>query len=86
MVIAITEQNFNQEKLKQVIGSFGKGLNASALANAAAKGNSNDFVEKNLKPEQKAEIERVLSDKNAMKQLLASPQAQRIMKMLNKEK
>ncbi len=82
----MTEQNFDQEKLKQVIGSFGKGLNASALANAAAKGNLNDFVEKNLKPEEKAQIERVLSDKNAMKQLLASPQAQRIMKMLNKEK
>lgn len=82
----MTEQNFNPEKLKQVINSFDTGLNASALANAAAKGNLNDFVEKSLKPEQKAEIQRVLSDKNAMKQLLASPQAQRIMKMLNKEK
>lgn len=86
VVIAIAEQNFNPEKLKQVICSFDTGLNASALANAAAKGNLNDFVEKNLRPEQKAEIQRMLSDKKAVEQILASPQAQRIMKMLNKEK
>lgn len=82
----MTEQNFNPERLKEVIGSFGGNINASALAGAAAKGNLNEFVEKNLKPEEKAEIERILSDKKAMQQLLSSPQAQWIMKMLNKEK
>ena len=82
----MTKQNFNPERLKEVIGSLGGGVDASALASAASKGNLSDFVEKNLKPEQKAEIARMLSDKKAMQQLLSSQQAQRIMKMLNKEK
>lgn len=82
----MTEQNFNPQKLKEVIGSLGGGVDAAALANAAASGDLSGFVEKNLKPEQKAEITRLLSDKKAMQQVLSSPQAQRIMKMLNKEK
>lgn len=82
----MTEQNFNPEKLREIIGSFDTGLSSSALADAAAKGNLSGFVEKNLTSKQKAEIERVLRDKKALQQLLSSPQAQRIMKMLNKEK
>lgn len=81
MVISITEQDFSKENLK----SFASSPLGDELKKAASKGDVNSFAQKHLSKEQKAQFDRIINDKEAMKKLLASPQAQMIAKML-KEK
>lgn len=43
-------------------------------------GNAQDYIEKNLSDEQKKKLENVLSDKQALKEILSSPAALELIK------
>ncbi len=45
-------------------------------------GNAQDYIEKNLSDEQKKKLENVLSDKQALKEILSSPAALELIKKL----
>ncbi len=44
-----------------------------------------DYLKKNLSPSQSKKLQEVLSDKNAIEQLLSTPQAQELLKMFTEE-
>ena len=68
----------DERKINEAMGSFSSN---EKLKNAAKSGNI-DEVLKNLSPEQAAMLNKVLSDKNATREILSSPQAAAIMKAL----
>ncbi len=45
-------------------------------------GNVENYIENNLSPEQKKKLENVLSDKQALKEILSSPAALELIKKL----
>jgi len=45
-----------------------------------------DFLMKKLNPSQNQRLQEVLSDKNALKQLLSTPQAQELLKKFTEDK
>ena len=69
----------DERKINDAFGSFAG--NNEKLKNAAKSGDVEQVL-KNLTPEQAATLKKVLADKNAAKEILASPQAAAIMKML----
>ena len=69
----------DERKINEAFGAFA-GDNEK-LKNAAKSGNIEQVL-KNLTPDQATMLQKVLADKNAAKEILASPQAAAIMKAL----
>ena len=69
----------DERKFNEAFDSFAG--NNEKLKSAAKSGNIEQVL-KNLSPDQAAMLQKVLSDKNATKEILASPQAAAIMKAL----
>ena len=50
------------------------------------KNEAQDFLRKNLNPSQTKRLQEIMSDKNALAQLLATPQAQELLKKFTEDK
>ena len=50
------------------------------------KNEAQDFLRKNLNPSQTKKLQEIMSDKNALQQLLATPQAQELLKKFTEDK
>ena len=50
------------------------------------KTEAQDFLRKNLNPSQTKRLQEIMSDKNALQQLLATPQAQELLKKFTEDK
>ena len=50
------------------------------------KNEAQDFLRKNLNPSQTKRLQEIMSDKNALQQLLATPQAQELLKKFTEDK
>lgn len=76
--------NLNDQQLKKIKENFGKDnvKKAKELEHAIKNGESNDFINKNLSPKQSALLQKVLSDKGAAEKLLATEQAQKLLKKM----
>lgn len=86
MVIAIKTDNTNPKSLDEMMKKAGAPFNAGQIRQAAQSGSLESFMQKNLDEKTLAEAKKIMSDKKAMEELLSSPQAKKIMQMLNKEK
>ena len=56
------------------------------MKNEKTKQGAEDYLMKHLKPEQSKKLQDILSDKNAIEQLLSTPQAQSLLKKLMEDK
>ncbi|NCC88168.1 MAG: hypothetical protein EOM05_09955 [Clostridia bacterium] len=76
--------NLNEQQMKKIKENFGKEnvKKAKELERAIKSGESNDFLNKNLNPKQSALLQKVLSDKDAAEKLLATEQAQKLLKKM----
>lgn len=50
------------------------------MRNQKSKKDAQDYLMKQLKPDQSKRLKELLSDKNAMEQMLSTPQAQELLK------
>ena len=75
------EKDFDKQKLLSAIKDLMWNKN---LSDAMAKKDMNGVMSA-LSPEQAKELKEVLSDKVKLQQIMSSPQAQQIMKALNKD-
>lgn len=50
------------------------------------KNEAQDFLRKSLNPSQTKRLQEIMSDKNALQQLLATPQAQELLKKFTEDK
>ncbi len=50
------------------------------MRNQKSKQDAQDYLMKQLKPDQSKRLKELLSDKNAMEQMLSTPQAQELLK------
>lgn len=73
------------EQLDNLLNKASKHLNASPeeLKKAAQSGNMQKLIS-NMSPSQAAQLEKILSDENAAKKLLSTPQAQALLRGLQK--
>lgn len=79
------KQNNNQ--VENLLNSVSKQLGASPEElKSAAQTNDFSSVLENLNPKDAQKLQKVLSDKNAADKLLATPQAQQLLKILLGEK
>ncbi len=78
-------EKISREQLDNLANSAGKQLNTSPeeLKKAAQTGNLKQVFSQ-LTPSQAQQLQKILSDENAAKKLLATPQAQAILRGLNK--
>jgi|GEM_PF-157336 len=76
--------NLNDQQIKKIKEKFGKENveKAQELEQAIKSGKSNDFLNKNLNSKQSALLQKVLSDKDAAEKLLATEQAQKLLKKM----
>ncbi len=58
----------------------------NGIRGQGSKKESEDFLKKKLTPNQSKKLQEVLSDKNAIEQLLSTPQAQELLKMFTEDK
>lgn len=72
-----------QNILNDIIKSSGGKINKDTIKNAAKSGDSSALVN-SLSKEDKQKLSEILSDKQALADVLKSPQAQALMKMLQK--
>lgn len=72
-----------QNILNDIIKSSGGKINKDTIKNAAKSGDSSALVN-SLSKEDKQKLTEILSDKQALADVLKSPQAQALMKMLQK--
>jgi hypothetical protein len=56
------------------------------MKNQKSRQDAQDYLMKQLKPDQSKRLQEVLSDKNAMEQLLSTPQAQALLKKFTEGK
>lgn len=56
------------------------------IKNQKDKTEAQDFLMKKLNPSQSKKLQELMSDKNALAQLLATPQAQELLKKFTEEK
>lgn len=56
------------------------------MKNQKDKNEAQDFLRKNLNPSQTKRLQEIMSDKNALQQLLATPQAQELLKKFTEDK
>ncbi|MDE7390537.1 MAG: hypothetical protein K2M82_06330 [Lachnospiraceae bacterium] len=75
----------NSQQFDNLVNTAGKYLNQDPndLKKAAQSGSMNKLLS-NMSPSQAAQLERILSDENAAKKLLSTPQAQALLRELNK--
>ncbi len=75
----------NNERLDNLVNKASKHLNTSPedLKKAAQSGNIQKLIS-GMSPAQAAQLERILSDENAAKKLLSTPQAQALLRGLQK--
>lgn len=76
-------KNDNQNFFDNLIASSGGKINHKTISNAAKSGDTSELVN-SLSPEDKQKLNNILSDKQALSELLKSPQAQALMKILKK--
>lgn len=76
--------NLNEQQMRKIKENFGKEnvKKAKEIEHAIKSGESNDFLNKNLNPKQSALLQKVLSDKDAAEKLLATEQAQKLLKKM----
>ncbi len=75
------ENNIDRKKLLDAVAQIGKNQKLSnAVANKDMQG-----ILRELDPVQSAELKKLMSDKASLEKLLNSPQAQMIMRSLNKD-
>lgn len=79
------QSQVSNEQIDNLLNKASKHLNSSpeALKNAAQSGNMQKLLS-NMSPSQAAQLEKVLSDENAAKKLLSTPQAQALLRGLQK--
>ena len=56
------------------------------MKNQKDKTEAQDFLRKSLNPSQTKRLQEIMSDKNALQQLLATPQAQELLKKFTEDK
>lgn len=56
------------------------------IKNQQSKQSAEDYLMKQLKPEQSKKLQEILNDKTAIEQLLSTPQAQGLLKKLTEDK
>lgn len=56
------------------------------MRNQKSKQDAQDYLMKQLKPDQSKRLKELLSDKNAMEQMLSTPQAQELLKKFTEGK
>lgn len=78
-------QTQGNEQLDNLVNKASKHLNTTPdeLKNAAQSGNIKNLLAQ-MPPSQAAQLERILSDENAAKKLLSTPQAQALLRGLQK--
>lgn len=78
-------QTQGSEQLDNLVNKASKHLNTTpdALKSAAQSGNIKNLLAQ-MPPSQAAQLERILSDENAAKKLLSTPQAQALLRGLQK--
>ena len=76
-------KNDNQNLFDNLIASSGGKINRQTISNAAKNGDTSALVN-SLSQEDKQKLNDILSDKQALSELLKSPQAQALMKILKK--
>lgn len=76
-----------ENNLEKLISNLSKqlGISENQIKNAAQKGNVNDMLE-NADSNQKNKINSILNDPEKAKEILNSPQAQALMKLLGGDK
>jgi hypothetical protein len=78
----MSNNNFNNKNLDSIVSMSGGKLNRKTLENAAKNGNTDALIN-NLSAEEKQKLNSVLSDKTALENLLKSPQAAMLLKLLS---
>ncbi len=81
-------KNFNQQQINNLLSEASKvsGVDKDTIASAAQDGNIDKMLSK-LSPSQAKSLQKILSDKNATRELLSTPQAQKLlMKILGENK
>ncbi len=76
-------KNDNQNLFDNIISSSGGKIDRQTISNAAKNGDTSALVN-SLSQQDKQKLNDILSDKQALSELLKSPQAQAIMKILKK--
>ena len=79
------QPKISNDRLDNLVNTASKHLNTSPeeLKKAAQNGNIQKLVN-NMSPSQAAQLQRILSDENAAKKLLSTPQAQALLRGLQK--
>lgn len=74
----------NNNETNKFAKSAGKkaGIDIEQMKRAAQNGTLDDFINSNLSPDVKKQLESILSDKSKTEKLLSTPQAKEIMKKL----
>ena len=82
----IEQSKVNNEHLDNLVNAASKHLNTSPedLKKVAQNGNIQKLLN-NMSPSQAAQLQRILSDENAAKKLLSTPQAQALLRGLQKK-
>ena len=63
-----------------------KGFDPAAFQAAAKAGQQQAYLQQNLDPDTKAQLEAVLNDKERLQQMLNSPQAKALMEKLGRQR
>ena len=81
----IEQPKVSNDRLDNLVNTASKHLNTSPeeLKKAAQNGNIQKLLN-NMSPSQAAQLQRILSDENAAKKLLSTPQAQALLRGLQK--
>lgn len=79
------EQNAAENRLNDLVNTASKQLNTSPeeLKNAAQNGNMQKLFSQ-MSPSQAQQLQKILSDENAAKKLLSTPQAQALLRGISK--
>jgi hypothetical protein len=81
-------KNFNEQQINNLLSETSRvsGVDKNTIQSAAQDGNIDKMLSK-LSPAQAKSLQKILSDKNATKELLSTPQAQKLlMKILGEKK
>lgn len=84
----MADNNYDEQQIKKMKDKFGsKNVEkAQQIEKALREGTPNDFVMQNLTSQQAATLQKVLSDKTAIEKIMASEQAQKLLKKLMEDK
>ena len=76
-------KNDNQNLFDNLVASSGGKINRQTISKAAKNGDTSELVN-SLSLEDKQKLNNILSDKQALSELLKSPQSQALLKILKK--